>query len=105
MRRLNQIWRLIHIAWVLLRNGLDEILLATHLFRPLRFFIIFAPWFWMQHKFPPFGVRIRLALEQLGPIFVKFGQAVSTRRDLLPDDIADELAKRAARASPCRQAR
>ena len=41
----------------------------------------------------PLGVRIRLALEELGPIFVKFGQALSTRRDLLPTDIADELAK------------
>ena len=41
----------------------------------------------------PRGVRIRLALEALGPIFVKFGQLLSTRRDLLPDDISDELAK------------
>ena len=39
------------------------------------------------------SVRLRLALEQLGPIFVKFGQMLSTRRDLLPVDIADELAK------------
>ena len=41
----------------------------------------------------PRGARIRMALEQLGPIFVKFGQVLSTRRDLLPEDIADELAK------------
>ena len=41
----------------------------------------------------PRGVRIRLTLEALGPIFVKFGQVLSTRRDLLPDDISDELAK------------
>ena len=41
----------------------------------------------------PRGLRLRLALEELGPVFVKFGQALSTRRDLLPDDIAEELIK------------
>jgi hypothetical protein len=45
-------------------------------------------------------VRLRLALEELGPIFVKFGQALSTRRDLLPADIADELAKLQDRVPP-----
>lgn len=94
MRRLAELGRLVHIAWVLLRNGLDEVLLATHLFRPLRFLVYFTPWYWLRRGDPqPFGVRMRVALEQLGPIFVKFGQAVSTRRDLLPEDIADELAK------------
>jgi len=46
-----------------------------------------------SHTSAPLGERIRLALEELGPIFIKFGQALSTRRDLLPADIADELAK------------
>ena len=46
------------------------------------------------------GERLRLALQELGPIFVKFGQAVSTRRDLLPEDIADELAKLQDRVPP-----
>ncbi|RUM49783.1 MAG: ubiquinone biosynthesis regulatory protein kinase UbiB, partial [Marinomonas sp.] len=46
------------------------------------------------------GTRLRLALESLGPIFVKFGQILSTRRDLLPDDIADELAKLQDRVPP-----
>ncbi|MGH8142085.1 MAG: ubiquinone biosynthesis regulatory protein kinase UbiB, partial [Steroidobacteraceae bacterium] len=51
-------------------------------------------WTWFQHRSARARAeRLRLALEQLGPIFVKFGQALSTRRDLLPDDIADELAK------------
>ena len=49
---------------------------------------------------PSRGERLRLALEELGPIFVKFGQAVSTRRDLLPADIADELAKLQDRVPP-----
>ncbi|MBU0499738.1 MAG: ubiquinone biosynthesis regulatory protein kinase UbiB [Gammaproteobacteria bacterium] len=100
MRSLFQAWRLLHIAWVLLRNGLDEVLLATHLFRSLRFLTVFAPWYWLPRNKEPFGVRIRQSLEQLGPIFVKFGQAVSTRRDLLPEDIADELAKLQDRVPP-----
>ncbi|WP_428606412.1 ubiquinone biosynthesis regulatory protein kinase UbiB [Sedimenticola sp.] len=86
--------RLLHINWVLLRHGLDEVILATHLFRPVRFLLYLSPFYWLRrHKLPPYPVRMRLALEDLGPIFIKFGQILSTRRDLLPDDIADELAK------------
>ena len=48
---------------------------------------------WFSPNALPRGARIRLTLEALGPIFVKFGQVLSTRRDLLPEDIADELAK------------
>jgi len=83
--------RVTHIAWVLVRHGLDEFILAAHLFRPIRFFRFLSPFYW--GKRPPRGVRIRRALEDLGPIYVKFGQILSTRRDLLPDDIAFELAK------------
>ncbi len=86
--------RLLHINWVLLWHGLDEVILVTHLFRPLRFILYISPWYWLRRNtLPPYPVRIRLALEDLGPIFIKFGQILSTRRDLLPDDIADELAK------------
>ncbi len=86
--------RLLHINWVLLRHGLDEVILATHLFRPVRFAIYLSPWYWLRRKErPPYPVRVRLALEELGPIFVKFGQILSTRRDLLPGELADELAK------------
>jgi len=91
--------RLSTISWVLLRHGLDELILATHLFRPFRFLRIFMPWTWLARKTPR-GVRIRLALEDLGPIFVKFGQILSTRRDLLPDDIAVELAKLQDQVTP-----
>ena len=80
------------ISWVLVSQGLDELILASHLFRPLRFLKIFMPWTWVKRRTNR-GVRIRRALEQLGPIFVKFGQILSTRRDLLPDDIATELAR------------
>jgi ubiquinone biosynthesis protein len=83
--------RLISIQRVLVKYGLDEVISATHLLRPMRFFFYLAPR--RRDSSAPLGERLRLALEELGPIFVKFGQALSTRRDLLPRDIADELAK------------
>ncbi|MFO1371725.1 MAG: ubiquinone biosynthesis regulatory protein kinase UbiB [Candidatus Competibacteraceae bacterium] len=90
-----QLLRLLHINRVLVRHGLDDIVLATHLFRPIGFLRHLLPWNWMPRAqlMLSRGERIRLALEDLGPIFVKFGQVLSTRRDLLPDDIALELAK------------
>ncbi len=93
MIRPAQIIRLIHINYVLARHGLDEIILATHLLRPFRFLYYTAPWNWVPRKRDPRAVRIRRALEELGPIYVKFGQILSTRQDLLPDDIALELAQ------------
>ncbi|WP_455209525.1 ubiquinone biosynthesis regulatory protein kinase UbiB [Kaarinaea lacus] len=93
MRTIQRVFRLVYINHVLLRHGLDEIILATHLFRPLRFLAFFSPWRWFRDEDIPRGDRIRCALEDLGPIFVKFGQILSTRRDLLPDDISDQLAK------------
>ncbi|WP_013123767.1 ubiquinone biosynthesis regulatory protein kinase UbiB [Thiomonas sp.] len=88
MRRL---LRLLKIVSVILRHGLDEMALSS--FR--------HPWLRRLSRVLSFGrplnrprgERLRLALESLGPIFVKFGQVLSTRRDLLPPDIADELAK------------
>ena len=93
MIRPKTLLRLIHINWVLVFHGLDEIVLKTHLFRPVRYLAVLSPNFWLKRQSEPRGVRIRRALEDLGPIFVKFGQALSTRKDLLPDDIADELVK------------
>ncbi len=83
--------RLIGIQRILVRYGLDDLIKQTHLLRPLRFFFYLFPR--RRDTSAPLGERIRLALEELGPIFIKFGQAISTRRDLLPKDIADELAK------------
>ena len=93
MIRPAQIIRLVHINFVLARHGLDEIILATHLFRPFRFLYYMAPWNWIPRERGPRAVRIRRALEDLGPIYVKFGQILSTRQDLLPDDIALELTR------------
>jgi ubiquinone biosynthesis protein len=93
--------RLIEIQRVLVRHGLDEFVRATHLYRPLRFLFLLSPWTWaVRRGEAPRAERLRLALEELGPIFVKFGQALSTRRDLLPVDIADELAKLQDRVPP-----
>jgi len=93
--------RLLQIQRVLMRHGLDEFVVATHLYRPLRFVSLLQPstWFERRHRGSR-GERLRLALEELGPIFIKFGQTLSTRRDLLPDDIADELVKLQDRVPP-----
>jgi len=93
--------RLLEIQRVLLRHGLDDYVRATHLYRPLRFLFFLSPLVWFQRRRGASrGARLRLALQELGPIFVKFGQAVSTRRDLLPPDIADELAMLQDRVPP-----
>jgi len=87
-----KIFRIIAINRILVKHGLDEIILQTHFFRPVRFIFYFLPWNIFRTNRASRGERIRRALEDLGPIFVKFGQILSTRRDLLPDDIAKELA-------------
>lgn len=95
-----QMLRLIHINVVLVRHGLEEVVFAIHLFRPLRFLLYLLPWHWFRRRDVSRAVRIRRALEDLGPIFIKFGQMLSTRRDLLPDDIALELAHLQDRVPP-----
>lgn len=84
-------FRLLKIIFIVLRFGLDEFILAhertSWLLRPLNWLLFF------RNVSRPRAERLRLALEALGPIFVKFGQLLSTRRDLIPTDIADELAK------------
>ena len=94
MRNIAHFFHLMTISRVLLKHGLDELILNTHLFRPIRLLRYLSPTFWFNPRTRrPRGERIRMALEDLGPIFVKFGQILSTRRDLLPDDLAEELAK------------
>jgi ubiquinone biosynthesis protein len=90
--------RLIRIVVVALRHGLDDLALGHARVRPLRP-AVRAMLFW-RNVSTPRGVRLRRALEDLGPIFIKFGQMLSTRRDLLPPDIADELALLQDRVPP-----
>ena len=90
--------RLLKIASVASRFGLDEMVLEHEPSGRLAR-IANALQFWRDLSTPR-AVRLRLALESLGPIFVKFGQVLSTRRDLMPMDIADELAKLQDRVPP-----
>jgi ubiquinone biosynthesis protein len=93
-----KLFRLLRILFVVHRFGLDEIAFSS-----LR-----SPWMQRLVKIGTIGrsltepraVRLRRALESLGPIFVKFGQVLSTRRDLIPTDIADELARLQDRVPP-----
>ncbi len=85
-----RIFRLLKILRVALRFGLDEFLLGHERVRTLRVALV-ALLFWRDLSAPR-ALRLRRALETLGPIFVKFGQVLSTRRDLIPPDIAEELA-------------
>ncbi len=99
--RLRVMRRLLDIQRALVRHGLDDFVRATHLYRPFRFLALLSPWTWFERRSGASrGERLRLSLEELGPIFIKFGQALSTRRDLLPPDIADELAKLQDRVPP-----
>ncbi|NKB38827.1 MAG: ubiquinone biosynthesis regulatory protein kinase UbiB [Gammaproteobacteria bacterium] len=93
MLTLAQTKRLLGIQRVLIRHGLDELVFALHIFRSVRFIERLLPWNWWSRKKRPNAERVRLALEELGPIYVKFGQILSTRRDLLPEAYANELAK------------
>jgi len=93
MKHIRQVLRLMTITVVFLRHGLDEYIFAIHLFRPLKFIYHIAPWNWSRREREGRAVRVRHALEDLGPIFIKFGQTLSTRRDLLPPDFATELAR------------
>ncbi len=93
-----RIARLIRIHMVAMRFGLDEFVLGHQRVRGLRPFVN-RVLFWRDLS-QPRGVRLREALQALGPLFVKFGQMLSTRRDLLPPDISDELAKLQDRVPP-----
>ncbi|WP_419307596.1 ubiquinone biosynthesis regulatory protein kinase UbiB [Chromohalobacter israelensis] len=83
--------RLFRIAWVVARFRLDTLIPVERLPGVLRFSMKLSPLRLLPTGPHTRGKRLRLALEALGPIFVKFGQMLSTRRDLLPPDIADEL--------------
>ncbi|MFE1813917.1 ubiquinone biosynthesis regulatory protein kinase UbiB [Metapseudomonas otitidis] len=87
--------RLLRIQSVVIRYRLDDLIFDLPLPWWLRMLGCLLPWRWFPRRDLQLtrGERLRLALEGLGPIFIKFGQLLSTRRDLLPPDIADELAR------------
>jgi ubiquinone biosynthesis protein len=97
---ITRLFRLMRINFILMRYNIDEMVLGSHWFYPLRGLIYFNPYYWTLDKNLTRGERLRLAIEELGPIFVKAGQVLSTRRDLLPEDIASELAKLQDRVPP-----
>jgi len=100
MTPLSQLGRLLRITRVFVRHDLDEFVRAVHLFRPYRLMLRAVTFRWHAGSSRPRGERLREALEELGPVFVKFGQMLSTRPDLLPEDLAVELAKLQDRVPP-----
>ncbi|MDP3561986.1 MAG: ubiquinone biosynthesis regulatory protein kinase UbiB [Legionellaceae bacterium] len=93
MNSIKQLARLLHINMILAKNGLDQLIVSIRLFSAFRFVIYLNPWNWFRKKTLTRGEAIRKTLEELGPIFVKFGQALSTRPDILPPDVALELCR------------
>ncbi|WP_158162120.1 ubiquinone biosynthesis regulatory protein kinase UbiB [Grimontia hollisae] len=88
----SEIRRLYKITQVQLGYGLDELLPDQPITRGPQ--LMRKMLFWMKNRHPekPLGERLRLALQELGPVWIKFGQMMSTRRDLFPPAIADQLA-------------
>ena len=84
--------RVVHVAAVLVRYRIDDLIDEAHVMRPLRWLRALLPRPRKQIAALPRGARLRMALTELGPIWVKAGQVLSTRRDLIPTDVADELA-------------
>ncbi|WP_075183444.1 ubiquinone biosynthesis regulatory protein kinase UbiB [Pantoea sp. 1.19] len=97
---LGELRRLYFIIHVFLSYGLDELIPKMRITLPLRLWRKCVFWMPNRHKSQPLGERIRLALEQLGPVWIKFGQMMSTRRDLFPPVIADQLAMLQDRVAP-----
>ena len=95
---MTRLYRGAFIIWIVLRYGLDELVLIS--FQKPWLTVIARIVSFGRHLDAPRGQRLREALERLGPIFVKFGQVLSTRRDLMPLDIADELARLQDRVPP-----
>ncbi len=85
--------RLLYINYILAKNGFDQLIVSLGLFAPFRFVVYLNPWNLYRRKPLTRGEAFRRSLEELGPIFIKFGQALSTRPDILPEDIAIELSK------------
>lgn len=88
MNWFKSLFRILHIQFILCRYDVIDLLITSFW---LRWLVYLNPYHWFMRRVPR-GERVRLAIEALGPIFVKAGQILSTRRDILPDDIANALA-------------
>jgi ubiquinone biosynthesis protein len=97
---MHNLLRLISINFTLARFGLDEVILSMHFFRPLYLLGLINPFNWFRSNELSQAQRLRLCIEELGPIFIKFGQMMATRRDLFGDEITDELEKLLDRVPP-----
>ena len=97
---MHNLFRLISINFTLARFGLDQIVLSIHFFRPLYLLGVINPFNWFRSKDLSEAERLRLCIESLGPIFIKFGQMMATRRDLFGDEITNELEKLLDRVPP-----
>ncbi|OAT28267.1 ubiquinone biosynthesis monooxygenase [Buttiauxella brennerae ATCC 51605] len=95
-----EIRRLYFIIRTFLSYGLDELIPRVRITLPLRVWRRMLFWMPNRHKEKPLGERLRLALQELGPVWIKFGQMLSTRRDLFPPQIADQLAMLQDRVAP-----
>lgn len=93
MKSIKQLLRLLRINYILAKNGLDQVIVSIRLFSAFRFVVYLNPWNWFRREQLTRGEALRKTLEELGPIFVKFGQALSTRPDILPADVAHELCR------------
>lgn len=93
MNLLSRLRRLFRIERVIVKYALEDLVLGSSRYSWLKGLTIISPTRWLNrsNREKPRGARLRLALEELGPVFIKLGQVLSTRRDLLPDDIGDEL--------------
>lgn len=101
MQPIRQFFRSFKIFYITLKYGLDRALFRLPFFRAFKWIAWFNPFYWqIKRQKLNRGTRLRLALEELGPLFVKFGQLLSTRRDFLPDDIIIELSKLQDRVPP-----
>ncbi len=98
--KLAELRRLYHIIKVQLEYGLDELLPEHKLIQMPRLVRKIFFWITNQHKDKELGVRLRMAFQELGPVWVKFGQMMSTRRDLFSPDLADQLALLQDRVAP-----
>ncbi len=92
--------RLYFIIHTFLSYGLDELIPKMRITLPLRIWRRMLFWMPNRHQDQPLGARLRLALQELGPVWIKFGQMLSTRRDLFPPHIADQLALLQDRVAP-----